>query len=456
MTINIDKSNFAICTENLSKMYRLYTNPIDRLKESLNPFRRQYYNEFYALQNINLVIRRGESVGIVGKNGSGKSTLLKMLTGVLTPSSGNVKINGKVSALLELGAGFNLELTGIENIYFNGMLMGFSKSEIDEKIDSILTFADIGEYAHQKVKTYSSGMFVRLAFSVASNVSPDILIIDEALSVGDIFFQQKCYKKINDMINSETTLLFVSHDTAAIMSLCKKAIVLNSGHIIYEGEPYEAISRYHTINEYAQIGDTNSELACNSINSSEACSKSESEVGEQIKASIAGIMNRNILNSNGSRHGEKGVEILGVRIIDIDGHDNLQVEIFKSLKFCILIKASRYTTNLMTGIHLYDRFGSLVFASSTYQLGCKMPSMNVDELLIVHFDLTFSVQPGEYIFSLGVAEKAGDFDKIGKLHDRHEMLGPIVVVADQCQELPFYGIAQLPMNCSCDKLFNIR
>jgi len=185
-------NDIAIKAENLTKTYRLYDSNLDRLKESLHPLRRKYHHEFNALHDFNFEVKKGETVGIIGKNGSGKSTLLKIITGVLTPTSGSVTVNGRISALLELGAGFNPELTGIENVYFNGTLMGYSKEEMHAKLDDILGFADIGEFVRQPVKSYSSGMFVRLAFAVAINIDPDILIVDEALAVGDIFFQQKC------------------------------------------------------------------------------------------------------------------------------------------------------------------------------------------------------------------------------------------------------------------------
>lgn len=221
----------AIKVENLTKVYKLYNSPIDRLKESLHPFRRKYHHDFYALHDVSFDVKKGESVGIIGKNGSGKSTLLKILTGVLSPGCGAVQVNGNVSALLELGAGFNPELNGIDNVYFNGTLMGYSKEEMDGKLDEILAFADIGEFVYQPVKTYSSGMYVRLAFAVAINVNPDILIIDEALSVGDALFQQRCIAKIRNLKDSGVTLFFVSHAPEVLRALCTKGIWLEKGRI---------------------------------------------------------------------------------------------------------------------------------------------------------------------------------------------------------------------------------
>ena len=247
----------VISVKDLSKVYRLYDKPIDRLKESLNIFHKSYHKEYYALNNLSFDIKRGETVGIIGINGAGKSTLLKIITGVLTPTGGNIEVKGKISALLELGAGFNMEYTGIENIYLNGTMMGFSKEEVDKKLDDILDFADIGDFVNQPVKTYSSGMFVRLAFAVAINVEPDILVIDEALSVGDVFFQQKCYKKIKELAG-KSTVLIVSHDLNAMTKFCERIIVMSAGQKVFYGEPNEAIAKYFKLKQGALRNDKKS------------------------------------------------------------------------------------------------------------------------------------------------------------------------------------------------------
>lgn len=255
--------DIAIKVQNLTKVYKLYDTPMDRLKESLHPFRRKYHKDFYALNDVSFDIRKGETVGIIGKNGSGKSTLLKTLTGVLSPTNGNIQVNGKVSALLELGAGFNPELTGIENVYFNGTLMGYSREEMDERLDDILAFADIGEFVHQPVKMYSSGMFVRLAFAVAINVDPDILIVDEALSVGDIYFQSKCMTAIDRFKNKGITILLVTHDLNTVKTNCKTALYIDKGRLVEKGCAAEIVDSYERkmridINEL--ITKTNSQL----------------------------------------------------------------------------------------------------------------------------------------------------------------------------------------------------
>mgnify|MGYP000252202712 CR=1 FL=1 len=236
--------DIAIKVENLSKVYKLYHAPIDRLKEALNPFKKSYHQDFHALSNVSFEVKKGETVGIIGKNGSGKSTLLKMITGVLTPSSGSVEVKGRISALLELGAGFNMEYTGLENIYFQGNLMGYSHDEMKCRVNNILMFADIGDFIHQPVKNYSSGMFARLAFAVAINVEPDILIVDEALAVGDANFQLKCHKRMDELRESGVTILFVSHDTYSVKALCQKALFLNQGVQQGYGDALEMVNDY--------------------------------------------------------------------------------------------------------------------------------------------------------------------------------------------------------------------
>ncbi len=236
--------DIIINVKNLTKTYKIYEKPIDRLKEVISPTHKKYSRNFDALKDISFEVKKGENIGLIGTNGAGKSTLLKIITGVLSPTSGTVEVKGKISALLELGTGFNMEYTGIENIYLNGTMMGFSKEEMDKKVDSILEFADIGEFIKQPVKTYSSGMFARLAFAVAINVEPEILIVDEALSVGDVRFQMKCMNRMKEMMDGGTTVLFVSHDINAIRRFCTRAIWINSGTMQAEGDTNRVADYY--------------------------------------------------------------------------------------------------------------------------------------------------------------------------------------------------------------------
>lgn len=245
-------SEIAIRAENLSKAYKIYERDIDRLKEALNPFHRRYSKDFYALRDINFEIKRGENVGLVGRNGAGKSTLLKIITGVITPTSGKIEVHGRIASLLELGAGFNPEMTGIENIYMNGVLVGHSREAMDAKLDDIVAFADIGEFINQPVKTYSSGMFARLAFAVNAFVEPDVLIIDEALSVGDAFFQSKCMDKMRTLIDGGVTVLFVSHDTYAVKNICQRAFFLQAGQIVMDAPAKDVVEHYRSLLMQAQ------------------------------------------------------------------------------------------------------------------------------------------------------------------------------------------------------------
>lgn len=237
-------SENSIEIKNITKIYKMYNKPSDRVKEALNLTKKKLHKEFYALDNVSFNIRKGESIGIVGKNGSGKSTLLKILTGVLTPNSGECKVEGRIAALLELGAGFNNEYTGIENIYLNGTINGFTREQMDAKLDDIIKFADIGEHIYQPVKTYSSGMFVRLAFAVAISVDPDILIVDEALAVGDVRFQLKCMDKFMEFKNKGITIIFVSHDTNMIKRFCDRCVWLNEGKLLDDGDTDTITDRY--------------------------------------------------------------------------------------------------------------------------------------------------------------------------------------------------------------------
>lgn len=234
-------SEVTISVKDVTKVYKLYDKPTDRMKEAL--LKKNMHKDFYAVNDVSFDVKKGETVGIIGKNGSGKSTLLKMVTGVLTPTAGEIKLSGPVSALLELGTGFDGEQDGISNIYLNGNMVGLTKEEIDASLQDIIDFADIGDFIYQPVKTYSSGMFVRLAFAVAINIKPEILIVDEALSVGDFRFQQKCYRKIREF-KEKGTVLFVSHDTGAITSFCDRVIWLDDGKVYKEGKPEEIIEEY--------------------------------------------------------------------------------------------------------------------------------------------------------------------------------------------------------------------
>lgn len=240
-------SSKAIILNNVSKCYRLYENPVQRVKETFHPFRKKYSTSFHALKNITTEIDRGETVGIVGRNGCGKSTLLQIICGIMPPTSGSLHVDGRISAILELGSGFNPEFSGRDNIYQNCSIIGIDRSKVDERIDSILDFADIGRFIDQPVKTFSSGMVMRLAFAIAINVDPAILVVDEALAVGDSAFQRKCFSRIMAIKKLGATILFVSHDAGAVVDLCDRAILLDQGEMLFSGSPKNVIALYHKL-----------------------------------------------------------------------------------------------------------------------------------------------------------------------------------------------------------------
>lgn len=242
-----------IVVKNLSKTFDMYNSPMDKLKEALSPRGKIRHTEFHALTDLSFNVKKGEILGIMGRNGAGKSTLLKIITGILEPTSGSVEVSGRISSLLELGTGFNMEYTGIENIYFYGTLMGFTKKQMDKKLDDIIKFAEIGDYIDQVVKTYSSGMFARLAFSCAINVEPEILIVDEILSVGDMRFQAKCFNKFKEFKEQGVTILYVGHDVGMMRTFCDRCMWINNGKLVAEGDPTFITAQF---TEFMYLDDT--------------------------------------------------------------------------------------------------------------------------------------------------------------------------------------------------------
>lgn len=375
-------SDTVIKVENLTKIYKLYDKPIDRLKESLNISKKKYHSDHYALRNISFEVKRGETIGIIGSNGSGKSTLLKIITGVLSPTDGDVNINGKISALLELGAGFNPEYTGIENIYLNGSMMGYNKSEIDNKLEEIVRFADIGEFIHQPVKTYSSGMFVRLAFAVAINIEPDILIVDEALSVGDIFFQSKCYKKFDEFKQKGKTILFVSHDLGSVSKYCDKAILLNKGIFIKEGSPKEIIDIYKRVlvNQYED---------------------KESVLKEDNDNEYSSWKEEIPLNTNYLEYGNKRAEIVDFGIFDKNNILTTQLTKKEEFTLKVKVKFNDKIENPIFAFTIKDLKGNELSGTNTIKEDFYVGSIKEKSQVIICFKQNISLQSGQYLISLG-------------------------------------------------------
>ena len=395
-----ENCEYAIQVQDVSKIYRLYEKPIDRLKESLSLTHKSYHRDFFALSNISFQVKKGETVGIIGTNGSGKSTILKIITGVLTPTTGNVRVSGVISALLELGAGFNMDYTGIENVYMNGTMMGFTRSQMDEKLPEILEFADIGDFVYQPVKTYSSGMFVRLAFALAINVEPEILIVDEALSVGDVFFQSKCYRRMEEIRKQGTTILMVTHDMGSVIKYCDRVVLLNKGHYVAEGPAGKMVDLYKKIlaNQMDQLEDELVEL-----NSEEMSDFSgDSAAGQKRKAEAhSGLMKEKLtINPAKTEYGDGRAEIVDFGLFDERG--NLTNLLLKGEMFTIKERI-HFNTSLDTPIFTYtikDKRGADLTGTNTmYESADVKPVKNGDEYE-VEFSQKMSLQGGEYLLSM--------------------------------------------------------
>lgn len=404
--------NIAISVSHLTKIYRLYEKNSDRLREALHLTKKRLSSERYALRDVSLSVKKGETVGIIGTNGSGKSTILKIITGVLNKTEGDVQVNGRISALLELGAGFNMEYNGIENIYLNGTMIGFSEEEIDQKLDAILEFADIGEYIYQPVKTYSSGMFVRLAFAVAINIDPEILIVDEALSVGDVFFQAKCYHKFEEFKKLGKTILFVSHDLSSIAQYCDKVVLLNRGVKVDEGTPRDMINLYKKI----LVGQTPalpSELKDGGSDAATAPEQVQTEAGDNASWSSHFELNPDV-----NEYGNKKAEIVDFGILDENGMWSGNIE--KGTNFTIKYKV-HFNENVSDPILTYtikDLKGNSITGSNTMYEKVNFGNVMAGEERTVAFTQLMNLQGGEYLLSIScTGYSGGDFVVYHRLYD---------------------------------------
>ena len=420
-------SEFAIQVKHLDKMYKLYNKPSDRLKEALGfkvPVR-----EHYALRDVSFEVKRGETVGIIGTNGSGKSTILKIITGVLNPTGGEVVVDGRISALLELGAGFNMEYTGIENVYLNGTMMGFSREEIDARLQDILDFADIGDFVHQPVKAYSSGMFVRLAFAVAINIDPEILIVDEALSVGDVFFQAKCYRKFEEFKKMGRTILFVSHDLSSISKYCDRVYLLNQGNILGEGSPKAMIDTYKRVlvGQYdgpESVGEETASLLDDEDLQRAAAQKADEKGTDASQAS----MEAKGQNPNALEYGTKQAQIEEFYITDDRGVPTNAI--LKGSMFTIHMRV-RFMDHIPAPIFAFsvkNVIGVEITGTNTMIEKAFLDSVEPGEVKNVTFTQKMNLQGGEYLLSLGVTGYNQDtFEVYHRLYDALN----ITVVSDK-------------------------
>lgn len=389
----------AISVNNVTKIYKMYEKPIDRLKETFHPFGKQYNTPFYALNDVSFEIKKGETVGIIGTNGSGKSTILKIITGVLQPTEGEVKVEGKVSALLELGAGFDMEYTGIENIYMNGAILGYTQEEMDVKKEEILAFADIGDFVYQPVKTYSSGMLVRLAFALSINVEPEILIIDEALAVGDAFFQAKCFQKLEEIKEKGTTILFVSHDTVSVKKLCKRAVWLDRGNLREVGDAKDVCEHYLSM----QIEEQNREKQ--KLVENMVLDNTTEEVKTGDKKSFAKINLDEASGVSGTRAGE----ILSFYVRNEKGDDVTVLEIEKTYYFGLLVKFHEDLDNALFGFEMENVRGVKLFSVNNFLTDEVLEHVKAGEIYEVAFEVTLpKLCAGEYLVSPSLAAGSQD------------------------------------------------
>lgn len=429
----MEEAEKIISVDQVSKVYRLYDKPIDRLLESISLRKKSYHKDFYALRDISFSVGRGEAVGIIGTNGSGKSTMLKIITGVLSATTGKVESRGSICALLELGAGFNQDYTGIENIYMNGTMMGFSKAEMDEKLPAILEFADIGDFVYQPVKSYSSGMFVRLAFALYISIDPEVLIVDEALSVGDVFFQAKCYHRMDELKRKGTTILMVTHDLGSVMKYCDRVVLFHKGEKVGEGLPGQMVDKYKKIlagkdphaeqfmEEQNFLGNVDGEAAVtagstetnennrsdsgrnSSENAGEAGEHAEptsSEAGQSSQKPVGFMKDHLTLNPSSQQYGNGKAEILDFGVLDKDGRPSnvlLKGEEF-SIKERIVfhddIAAPIFTFTIK------DKRGMDLSGTNTLFEGKEIPAVKKGDEYFCTFTQRMNLQGGEYLLSI--------------------------------------------------------
>lgn len=401
-------SEAAISLKNISKCFKRYTRPVDRLQEILIPGKSRA-DEFWALRDINLEIEKGQTVGIVGRNGSGKSTLLQIIAGTLQPTTGEARVSGRISALLELGSGFNPEFTGRQNVFFNGRLLGLSQKEIEDKFDDIAAFADIGDFIDLPVKTYSSGMFVRLAFAVAVNVDPEVLIVDEALAVGDVVFQHRCMRRMRGLMDSGVSTLFVSHDSSAIKTLCNAAIMIHDGRIHTTGSPNAVVIEYIKTLTQLELGITKSELERESNVQKKNIESNERTVNTVLNSQSHEdfVQQQPKVHGNRTRRGNKKALIEDVKLLDRFGKSCgespvlgfneevtlvTEIQVYEPLQECIV------------GFFICDKNGNEIIGSNTFEENIPISRLQPKDRITVKFTFKLPLRSGSYSVTVAGAE----------------------------------------------------
>jgi lipopolysaccharide transport system ATP-binding protein len=402
----------AISLRNVSKCFKTYKKPSDRLLELMLPTQGRA-NEFWALEEINLDIPKGSTVGIIGRNGSGKSTLLQLVAGTLTPTSGEVRVKGRVSALLELGSGFNPEFTGRQNVFFNGRLLGLSQAEIEAKFDEIAAFADIGHFIDEPTKTYSSGMFVRLAFAVAVNVDPEILIVDEALAVGDIVFQHRCMRRMRSLMDSGVTTLFVSHDAGSIKTLCNSAVMLHEGKVREVGDPNVVTINYLKLMTELELGFSTSESPhASQLKPREPNHANGSTHDGQSTTPLASLEPPpSEVSTSSKRRGSGKARIESIQLLNALGEDVGQHPILgfnEEVRLQLRVRAYTSLKSCIVGFYICDKNGYEIIGSNTFEEKIRSESLEKGEELSIRFQFKLPLRPNSYSLTVAGSENYGE------------------------------------------------
>ncbi len=441
-------STSVISVRGMSKRYQLYKSPKHRLKEALHPFRKKYHHEFWALKDVSFEVKQGETIGIVGRNGSGKSTLLQIICGTMVQTKGKVETDGRISALLELGSGFNPEFTGTDNVYLNGAIMGLSRETMDERFEDIVSFADIGAFIDQPVKTYSSGMYVRLAFACAINMIPDILIVDEALAVGDARFQRKCFRKFSELQKAGKTILLVTHAEQLIIKLCDRAILLDKGKKISEGEPKEVVHQYYElISDKVQAERQNSEKEQTEESPLSEMKATTSPFDKKELTALDVFLTeiptkdccpfRKNYNVNEYRSGNRCAEVVDFFVISNNECEPAMVHCGDMVDIYIKYKFHENVEKPVYGFKLQTKDGVDILGAHTDLYG-HINSAKKSDIVIYKLSLKLSLYQGDYFVNIGLMEKVHEND-YSPIDRRFDLIHLNVV---QNRHL-FYGITML-------------
>ena len=404
----VSSSNVVIDVQGITKCYETYQKPIHRLWQSFAP-KKKFYQEFWALQGIDLTVNKGETVGIVGKNGSGKSTLLQIITGILQPSSGQCNTHGRISALLELGAGFNPEFTGLENARLNASIMGLTRDEFHQKLPDIVEFCGLGEFLHRPVKTYSSGMFVRLAFAVAINMNPDILIVDEALAVGDVRFQRKCFRRIDQLKEQGVSILFVTHSTDSVLQYCDRAIMLDDGELKLTGSPKQVVQAYLEMMFASDV----------KVEATKGVSSNHYSV--EFDPNVDNCLTHATYNSNEERWGDERAKICFYDVFQNGAPTSGLVQRGDNILIRMSVLFANDVDDLIYGITVKTSDGSAVYGTNSRMIGELPTSQKAGDLITIEFELTLNLLSGDYFISLGVAQDHESKDAI-PVDRRYDMI----------------------------------